>query len=243
MNTSPELDKIAPALAKAQSVIEGAAKAKVNPHFRSKYADLAACWDACREELTSNGISVIQALKPSTEGITVQTRLQHASGQFVEDEGLFLPASKHDAQGYGSALTYARRYGLCAMVGIAPEDDDGNAASKGKTVIKNGRQGPYEAQEATPNGPTTPTTGMWEAMDTDMQIFLTDVAANVKTLLGRGKMKDAYDELESHNLEVEAKAAIWTRFDSKERSALKKEGASRHQPGPRGATPEERAEA
>lgn len=121
---------LAEALSKAQSVMAGAKKDAANPFFKTKYADLASCWGACKDALTSNGIAVVQGNTPHDGGVQVQTRLMHKSGQWVEDDGLFVPATKADAQGFGSALTYARRYSLCAMVGIAPEDDDGNAAAK-----------------------------------------------------------------------------------------------------------------
>lgn len=214
MNTSPELDKLSPALAKAQGVIEGAAKAKENPHFRSKYADLAACWDACREELTSNGISVIQALKPSVDGITVQTRLQHSSGQFVEDDGLFLPATKHDAQGFGSALTYARRYGLCAMVGIAPEDDDGNAAAKSAPKKAPSGSGAGFLQECFD--------GLPKKRQNEIVAFALDTAA----LLTEGRETDAYIFLEELGLDDIDKSALWSRLDSKQRSTIKSAGES-----------------
>lgn len=132
MKTSEQINEIAAALAKAQGQIEGAKKGRENPHFRSKYADLASIWDACREALSTNGLSVVQTTAPSgRDEVVVITRLAHASGQWYEGV-LALPVSKSDAQGFGSALTYTRRYALSAMVGVAPEDDDGNAAAAAK---------------------------------------------------------------------------------------------------------------
>src|SRR5690348_9568300 len=130
MKHSEKTDALSEALSKAQSVMAGAKKDAANPFFKSKYADLASCWLACTDALTGNGLSVVQGNTPHDGGVQVQTRLMHKSGQWIEDDGLFVPATKSDAQGFGSALTYARRYSLCAMVGIAPEDDDGNAAAK-----------------------------------------------------------------------------------------------------------------
>jgi len=131
MRTSEQINEIAAALAKAQGAIEGAKKDSLNPHFKNRYADLAAVWDACREHLAKNGISVIQPVcHPMSDikySVTV-TRLMHTSGQWIEDGGVPLLLGKEDMQGLGSALTYSRRYGLMAMVGIAPEDDDANAA-------------------------------------------------------------------------------------------------------------------
>lgn len=121
--------KLAEALAKAQGQIRGAAKDTTNPHFKSKYADLASVWEACRKPLADNGLSVVQFTKivgDDRQPVLV-TRLLHSSGECIEGDTPLL-MGKQDMQALGSAITYARRYGLAAMVGIAPEDDDGNAA-------------------------------------------------------------------------------------------------------------------
>lgn len=132
MKTSESISAIAAALSKAQAVMEGAKKDATNPHFKSKYADLAAVWDACRKSLTDNGIAVVQMTDTSDKDeVIVETRLCHTSGEWIEGR-LAIPVTKADAQGFGSALTYCRRYGLSAAVGIAPEDDDGNAAASAK---------------------------------------------------------------------------------------------------------------
>jgi len=129
MTYSEQINELATALAKAQSQIEGAKKDKKNPHFKNDYADLASVWDACREALTGNGLSVAQSAESSGDGgYGVTTMLLHVSGQWLTGT-LYLRPTKDDPQGAGSALTYARRYGLAAMVGVAPADDDGNAAS------------------------------------------------------------------------------------------------------------------
>lgn len=149
MTQSPEINELASALAKAQAQIEGALKGRENPHFRSKYADLGAVWDACREPLTKQGIAVVQPVGRAEDGsyFTI-TRLVHSSGQWMQDDGIPLLLSKQDMQGLGSALTYSRRYGLMSMVGIAPEDDDGNAASaKG-----NGQQAALPIKASAPAG-------------------------------------------------------------------------------------------
>ena len=124
---SEQINEIATALAKAQGSIKGAIKDSANPHFKSKYADLASCWEACREPLSANGLAVVQMPGQADGVATITTLLTHASGQWMRSDVSVRPA-KPDAQGLGSALTYLRRYSLTAMVGIAPEDDDGNAA-------------------------------------------------------------------------------------------------------------------
>lgn len=118
------------ALAKAQTEMGKALKDSNNPHFKSKYADLASVMDACLPALNKNGIAVLQPTYDDEGKMYVKTVLVHGeSGETVECR-VPLIVQKQDMQGYGSAVTYARRYGLMSMAGIAPEDDDGNAAAK-----------------------------------------------------------------------------------------------------------------
>lgn len=124
------MKNIAAALVKAQKGFGPALKTSTNPHFRSKYADLSACVEAVVDALNANGITLMQQTREDDTGVTVQTVFLHESGEAWESGWLHVPAAKQDPQGYGSALTYARRYSLMAACGIAPEDDDGNAASK-----------------------------------------------------------------------------------------------------------------
>jgi hypothetical protein len=139
METSTEIGKLAEALAKAQGEIKGAAKDSTNPHYRSKYADLASVWDACRAALTKNGLSVVQLPDTTADGVFLHTTLAHSSGQWMRGTMPVRPV-QDTPQGLGSALTYARRYSLAAMVGVAPDDDDdGNAASAG-TPANNGHR-------------------------------------------------------------------------------------------------------
>lgn len=128
-DSSPSIAALAAALAKAQAKMTGATKSATNPHFRNTYADLAAVWEAWRAAGPENGLSVLQLpVASSDRNVTIRTVLAHASGEWIAST-LTMPVSKADAQAVGSALTYARRYALAAMVGIAPEDDDGNAAT------------------------------------------------------------------------------------------------------------------
>jgi hypothetical protein len=125
---SPTIAKLAAALCKAQSQMEGAKKNSSNPHFKNSYADLESVWDACRKPLTDNGLAVIQAPEGEGDHVVLETMLVHNSGEFISRR-LPIRPTKQDPQGVGSAITYARRYALMAMVGLAPEDDDGEAAS------------------------------------------------------------------------------------------------------------------
>lgn len=126
------MQKIAAAFVKAQKSFAPALKTSQNPHFRSKYADLSACVEAVIDSLNSNGIALMQVPHESDSGVIVETLFVHESGETMSGGKFYAPATKQDAQGYGSAMTYARRYGLMAACGIAPEDDDGNAAVRAK---------------------------------------------------------------------------------------------------------------
>ena len=143
MNTEPTTSNVLPvgkaiagALVKAQMAFGPALRSSTNPHFKSRYADLSACVEAVIEALNSNGIALIQRTLPCESGVTVETVFVHTSGETLSSGPLHVPAIKQDAQGYGSALTYARRYSLMAACGIAPEDDDGHAASKATSYTK-----------------------------------------------------------------------------------------------------------
>lgn len=126
---------IAAAFVKAQRAFGPALKTSTNPHFRSKYADLSNCIEAVIDALNANGIGLMQRTYESKDGVMVETIFVHESGEVMECGMLHVPAAKQDPQGYGSALTYARRYSLLAATGLAPEDDDGNSASR-RTEIK-----------------------------------------------------------------------------------------------------------
>lgn len=129
MNASPMVNELAAALSHAQAMMESAKKGSVNPHFHSKYADLANIVEAIRQPFAAHGLSYVQLPQPTgPEEVAVETVLLHASGQWISSV-FAIPVSKPDAHGRMSALTYCRRGALAAMAGIAPDDDDGNAAS------------------------------------------------------------------------------------------------------------------
>jgi hypothetical protein len=128
MQSSETITELAKALAKAQGAIKPAEKDSINPHFKNRYADLASMWAACREALSSNGLSVLQLPTDTQPGYcTLETVLLHTSGEHIISTAS-IRLGQDTAQGYGSALTYLRRYALAALVGIvADDDDDGNA--------------------------------------------------------------------------------------------------------------------
>lgn len=132
MNKSESIKELAAAMARAQGAFEGAAKDSVNPHFKSKYADLQSVVSAIKSALACNGLSFTQVSHDQQAGVSIETIILHSSGEWLSTGVVSVPVGKQDAQGYGSAMTYARRYSLSAAFGIAPEDDDGNAAVKSK---------------------------------------------------------------------------------------------------------------
>jgi hypothetical protein len=153
VKTSEQIDQIAAAMAKAQEMMKPAHKDALNPHYRSKYSDLAGCWEAWRPAGPPNGLAVVQDVLSGFENggaVAVTTRLTHISGQWMEFGPLAVPLSKADAHGVGSATSYAKRYGFCAATGIvaADEDDDGNAATQGSSPSQ-----PAPKREKRPEGP------------------------------------------------------------------------------------------
>jgi len=141
MNKSESIKKLAAALNKFQASISGAKKKSKNPFFKSNYADLKEVIECAKEALSENGLSYSQ-FPISAEGKAgVRTILMHESGEWMEDT-LLLACVKQDPQAYGSAITYARRYALQAILGIPSEDDDGNNA----TFITDGQKKSYSSE-------------------------------------------------------------------------------------------------
>lgn len=132
------MKQVAAALVQAQKNFSPALKNSKNEFFKnSRYADLATCVDAVMDALNNAGIALMQQTHECDDGVIVETIFIHESGETLSSGKLHVPAGKQDPQGYGSALTYARRYSLMAACGIAPEDDDGNAASQVKPSSDN----------------------------------------------------------------------------------------------------------
>lgn len=206
MKTSESIKAIAPAWVKAQAEIKAAVKDAVNPHFKSKYADLASVIEAVRLPLNKAGLSFLQPVSTSQEGVCVETVILHTSGEWLS-ESLVIPVVKNDAQGVGSAITYGKRYGLQSMCGVPSDDDDGNAA----TV-------------AAPKAAHTPSMGAWESLTTDEQTQVADIVECVRREFA-DKGADAAAILwadETTDIGAEAKIAGWAKLPSNERSAMKK---------------------
>lgn len=186
------MKQISAAFVKAKRSFGPALKDKTNPAFRSKYADLGACLEAVEDALLENGIALLQETFEDPSGVTVETVFLHESGEERRCGKLHVPASKQDPQGYGSALTYARRYSLMAACGIAPEDDDGNAATKATKA------------------PVIPATAKADTagMSKERQAQIDNLAVTAIRLFGEGKQVAAYEAL-SGVVETEEKLYLW----------------------------------
>jgi hypothetical protein len=223
------MKNVSAALVKAQKQFGPALKSSSNPHFKSKYADLAACVEAVIDALNAHGIALMQQTRECSDGVTVETVFIHESGETLTSGPLHVPASKHDAQGYGSALTYARRYSLMAACGIAPEDDDGNAAAS-------------SAPQRKPNGAlpgksdARPTSGVEELVDEEQKTYLQLLASVTLNLFKQPDgIKEICDRLDRESLDSDCKVYYWSLLPSNVRSAIKREQEARH------AAPKEQA--
>lgn len=194
------MQKLAAALVKAQKAFGPALKTSTNPHFRSKYADLSACVEAVIDGLNDAGIALVQSCHECSDGVIVETVFVHESGDTFSAGKLHVPAAKQDPQGYGSALTYARRYSLMAACGIAPEDDDGNAASK---------------KPAPKHSPVEPI-----GVPSDRLSLITDTAEAIKERFAATDVVGAF-ELAAEWTDAEERQALWKLLPSNIRGAIK----------------------
>jgi len=203
--------KAAFAFVRAQAGFGAALKTSTNPHFRSRYADLSACVEAVIDSLHKNGFALMQKTHECESGVAVETILMHESGEQISGGILRVPTSKQDPQGYGSALTYARRYSLMAVCGIAPEDDDGNATSKPK---------PAEKKMQIPAN----VGGMdyFDKCNEQERALILDFSMEIEGADDQGAF-DAYTKA-IQTLDIDQKAALWSKVSSQKRTAIKKIG-------------------
>lgn len=200
MNKSESIKELAAALSKAQSEIVGAIKDSSNPFFKSSYADLASVWDACREQLTKNGLSIVQMpIRTPGGGIGLETAIMHSSGEWISEEFDMTPV-KADPQGIGSCITYMRRYALAAFAGVPQIDDDGNGAS--------GKEGNNTSNVITNTSNVTIT------QKTKDDVYRQSVAAIAAS--DEVGLKQVWGEFD-----VDEKAVLWGLFNSQQRKAMK----------------------
>lgn len=193
MRMSETITELAAALSKAQGQIDDATKGSVNPAFRSKYADIAAVRAAIREPLAVNDLCIVQAPRTNDNGVEVETMIMHKSGEYMA-ETLRMPLSKQDAQGVGSAITYARRYGIMSMLCLASDDDDGNAAVESARAEK---PDPAVTKKIASTGAEEAQKGL-----NHLRSWYGNLSTKDKKALG----KEELDKLVAHAKHVDAKA-------------------------------------
>lgn len=202
---------IAPAFIAAKRAFAPLLKNRENSHFKSKYADLGACIDAVEGALLANDIAVYHEVFEDTAGVTVECVLLHSSGEMIRSGKFHVPAAKHDPQGYGSALHYARRYTLTAVCCIAPEDDDGNAACR-----------------ATEKSPTpkdiscNPRKDAFESLPIDIRKSLQELSVAVENTFEQQGAAEAQWIIDENGVDDIYLVALYNLLSSKCRAALKK---------------------
>lgn len=221
MNLQSEaIDQIVPALIKARSKFKAAVKDAQNDAFKrngkgSGYATLDSVIDAVTDALLEAGIYYTQQTDVVDARTLLYTRFLHSSGQWIGGAYPVHPV-KNDPQGEGSALTYARRYALMALAGIAPEDDDGNAATKAATKNNKAADNSLSGQ---------PRSGVWNDYTNEHRDSLERLAVTVGEYMEMGDVHGAHEAIVNHALDTDLKAALWDLLSSSTRTALKKHAA------------------
>lgn len=187
---SADLGELFAALAKAQGEFAGVQRDATNPHFKSSYATLGAVIDATRDARAKNGLAVIQMPGNYGVSVAVTTLLGHTSGQWIEST-VYVAPGKFDAPGVGSVISYLRRYAMMAVFGIAPEDDDGNAA-----VARPERPAPSPPlRQYPPSSKVSPAVAPQNIAADDGRAAFGRISAKVKAAQNESQCRGIYDEL------------------------------------------------
>lgn len=226
MDKSESIKELADALSKAQGQIKGAIKDSANPFFKSKYADLSSVVEAIRAPLATNGLSYVQVVHDAEGGAKIETLILHSSGEWLSCGAVSVPVSKADAQGFGSAMTYARRYSLSAAFGVAPEDDDGNAATAARPKAKNPAyvmSDTIEKQE-TPGQIVDLELALGKIESPEIRKSLQEEAKRIEVSFYTVGVKSALLRYQAFRKEAgdDEDEAMWAFMDSKARAGLKK---------------------
>lgn len=229
MRTSDSISKIAAALVIAQKAMTAAAKVATNPHFKSKYADLATVIEAVKAPLNEAGITVLQTVTNDTTGVMVTTTLLHESSEWIA-ETIYLPVPQQTPQAFGSAITYARRYSLQSFVTLPSEDDDGERASEPE------KENAHRVEAKRPNTATQVAVDALEDMSAADQQYLRDLAVELIDMANNND--DAAGYIEAKRLSTEFKLAIWSLLPSNVRSTIKRQQAAKANKAPNLKAPE-----
>jgi hypothetical protein len=210
---SAGLKNLFTAMAKAQAQLGVALKSASNPFFKSRYADLNEVWKACREALTSNGIAVLQLpLHSEDNRVHLETMLCHSSGESIS-RTFSTPVKDQTPQGYGSAITYLRRFALSACVGVVADEDDDGATASG--TVKPGA------------GVHKPTDGAGDGLTNVQREKVDRTLSTVVDAFEAGVPEIAYQAIDTANMDADEKTYLWSKLTSSQRSALKKIGAEK----------------
>lgn len=214
MDQSPTIKNLSAALAKAQGQLKNPHFDSTNPHFKSKFASLAAVRESVIPKFAECGIALSQWPISKEGAAGCRTVIAHGDEWMAED--FLIPVERQNAHGYASAVTYAKRIAMQSVAGVVGDDDDD----------ANGAVGDVKAQGKGTGPVITPTNGemSWDKLSIDMQNHLMEIADRVSRLMKRNDTEGAWEELISHDKELDehGKVLLWSRLDSKERSALKK---------------------
>lgn len=202
------ITKLAAALVKAQAKMDGALKDSANPFFKSKYADLSSVVSAIKPVAAEFGLGYIQVSHNVDNHAAIETVIVHESGESFSCGIVSVPVAKVDAQGFGSAMTYARRYSLSAAFGVCPEDDDGNAAAKAPP------------KSVSPVRPNSAGEDFWNNAQGDEKEYLNHCLSDVRDLLNGNSAEAAANHFYGMK-DMEEQAAVWSQLGSKERAAIK----------------------
>jgi ERF superfamily len=210
MNKSDSIAHLASALASAQAEIRGAIKDAKNPHFKNDYASLESVIDAVRGPFAGHDLAYTQLLSDGGQDVLIETVLMHKSGEWLSS-AFRIPATKRDPQGYGSAVTYGRRYALAALAGLTQVDDDGEAARVEQPRPISGAQVARDEFEALPH---------------EAQQVVREWALEVIAFVENGKVDEAVAFIADKCPEHEDRLSVWSQLPSNIRSAIKKHKAT-----------------
>lgn len=209
MKRSESIKELAVAMCKAQAEMGNPAFDSKNPHFKSNYASLASVRNTVLPVLAKHGLSLMQDLVSTEDGVKCVNLVMHNSGEWIETEGITVPVDRKNAHGMGSASTYARRFSLMALVTVVGDtDDDGNTAV---------------ASPPPPKATTVSATqGAFDSLPSEEQEYLRELAMTVVDILQNDSPASANERIKSENLDADQKTALWSLLDSKTRSELSK---------------------
>ena len=211
MHKSDSIANLAAAMALAQAELKNPALDSVNPHFKSKFASLAGIRNTVTAVFAKHGLSILQSLSSNEKACGCSTMILHKSGEWLESDAIFVPAAKPDAQGFGSAATYARRYSQAAFINVVgDDDDDGNAASA-----------PPKASRQASIAPNDVGKDYYASLQGDAKQKIDSAVLDLQTMVSLGDDMKASKYFYRQG-SAEEMAAIWAQLDSKERGAIKR---------------------